>query len=229
MSFLPLGQKEDEDTDARSRQIDDAQSVLNSTNLIKSSLKDIRVQNVCGSTAGAGSGTFHKYRQCKRREQFRLDILNKQHKIHQINERMRKRKRENDEILEKKRHKKRKLRQKKKERRHRKAKELNNNNDKNEMNETDEILNNKHDEIDINDNDKDNKNEDDELEELLNIDAALSNKPDINEEDEDDKDIQKQKSMNDKNKNEGDGETKTDKSLNEQDAILAALEAEFGE
>ena len=51
MSFLPLGQKEDEDTDSRSRQIDDEQSVKNSANLLKTSLKDIRIQNVCGSTA----------------------------------------------------------------------------------------------------------------------------------------------------------------------------------
>eukprot|EP00483_Globobulimina_turgida_P005810 UN05820 len=95
MSFLP--EQEEEDTDSRSKQLDDAQSIINSANLLRS-LKDVKVQNVCGSTAGAGSGTFHKYRQGKRREQFRLDQLKKEHKINQINERIKKRKLINDEI-----------------------------------------------------------------------------------------------------------------------------------
>ena len=241
MSFLPIGEKDEDDTDSRSRQIDDAQSVMNSANLIKTSLKDIRVQNVCGSTAGAGSGTFHKYRQCKRREQFRLDILKKEHKINQINQRIQKRKRQNDEILEKKRNKKRKLRHKRKERRQRAKEQQSNNhentnistnNDQQTLNQQESKQNN--DNIPTkNENDKlqnknNSKSEDQELQELLNLDQDLTNKQienDIkhenkngnvdNDEDEDD-DLH----QNEKNKKEP---------MNEQDAVLAALTAEFGD
>jgi len=76
MSFVNVGSKEKDivSTDARSRQIDDNVAIANSAAVIRN-YKDVEIRNVCGSTAGAGSGTFHKYRQCKRREQFRLQQM----------------------------------------------------------------------------------------------------------------------------------------------------------
>ncbi|ETO22671.1 hypothetical protein RFI_14520 [Reticulomyxa filosa] len=76
MSYLNIGNKEKDivSTDSRSRQIDDSAAIANTTAVIRN-YKDVEIRNVCGSTAGAGSGTFHKYRQCKRREQFRLQQM----------------------------------------------------------------------------------------------------------------------------------------------------------
>jgi hypothetical protein len=41
---------------------------------------DVCLQNVMGSTAGAGSGDFHQYRFARRKEQFRVARLDKEAK-----------------------------------------------------------------------------------------------------------------------------------------------------
>eukprot|EP01083_Nonionella_stella_P144822 452804_1 len=238
MSFLPVEQ--DEDVDSRSRQNDDNESIRNSVNLLKS-LKDVKVQNVCGSTAGAGSGTFHKYRQAKRREQFRLEQLNKEHKLNKMNQRIKKRKRENDAILEKKRNKKRKLRQKKKLRRQ-KAAEATQTNKSNHNQNQDSTKEHNHQhktEIDqqkncneLSANDDDNPGTiEQELEELINIDKQLANIMQKQEEkvkkqsdDLNETTVKKSEEM----QNETD-KNKTNTERNQQAAIMAALAAEFGD
>ena len=233
MSFIPVGQKE-EDTDARSRQIDEGKSVANSVALLKS-MKDVKVQNVCGSTAGAGSGTFHKYRQCKRREQFRIDRLKKEEKIQKINERIRKRKRENEEVLEAKRSKKRKLRQKKKERRMRaKMQEKSGDGDGGEEQHGGDMEDADKSEGDGN---VESTAEDEQLQELLNIDKALSKEQEQGdmiegdgvEEKKSDHDVKALQGTNEQEKGIEKASASTDESkvVSKRDAILAALDAEF--
>merc|ERR1712228_62375 len=228
MSFLPDGQNDEEESTSRAQQIDDAQSVRNSANLLKS-MKHVKVQNVCGSTAGAGSGTFHKYRQAKRRENFRLEQLKKEHRINEMNERIKKRKRENDAILEKKRSKKRKIRERKKMRRQRAAKAAENGIDGKE--DDDEEENNV---IECKENDDEN-DEDKELEELMNIDRTLSNKQsnenndNEQEQDEDeDYDLNQHKTDTKNEENLLKNTEKENETLSKKQKILAALAAEFG-
>lgn len=229
MSHLNIGQKDEDDSDARSRQIDDGKSIMNSVSLLKS-LKDVKVQNVCGSTAGAGSGTFHKYRQQKRREQFRIDRLKKEEKIKKINERIKKRKRDNDEALEAKRNKKRKLRQKKRERRMR-AKTQGNEEEEGEQKKGDSPSPDNA--VDTNTMQND---EDKQLQELLNIDKALSdeqeqgakidvNRGDNTETEQTENSLQSDSAKTQHEKKSDDGS----KTMSKRDAILAALDAEFGD
>ena len=222
MSFLDLGDKDDkEESTSRAQQLDDAQSVQNSANLLKS-MKHVRVQNVCGSTAGAGSGTFHKYRQAKRRENFRLEQLKKEHRINEMNERIKKRKRENDEILEKKRSKKRKIRERKKKRRQRAAQAA-------ELG------------VDGNDDDEEKKNfvdckadgdgndVDKKLEELMNIDESLSNKKNSKDDGDTNEETQNEDDDLNQHKEETKHAVKEEKVLTKEEEILAALAAEFGD
>ena len=94
----------------------DEQKAIENTALLNSMNRDLKIQNVCGSTAGAGSGTFHKYRQHKRREMFRLQKLKKEAKKDELNEKLKKRRRDNENELQRKAKKRKKNRDRKKSR-----------------------------------------------------------------------------------------------------------------
>ena len=84
MSYVSVGRDQEKkdvvDTDKRSRDLDDSKAIAHTAAVLKN-MKEVKIRNVCGSTAGAGSGTFHKYRQCRRREQFRLQQMERDGKL----------------------------------------------------------------------------------------------------------------------------------------------------
>jgi len=71
------------------------------------------VYNVMGSSAGAGSGEFHVYRQIRRKEFARQKILNEQNSKDELNEEYHAKLAENERIAEERTAKKRAKRQKK--------------------------------------------------------------------------------------------------------------------
>ena len=71
MTELLLGEDRPRDVDYKTQRGDEIEATKNTVaNILH--LKNIEIRNNIGSTAGAGSGTFHKYRNHKRREMFRL-------------------------------------------------------------------------------------------------------------------------------------------------------------
>uniref|UniRef100_A0A7S4NVI0 Uncharacterized protein n=1 Tax=Guillardia theta TaxID=55529 RepID=A0A7S4NVI0_GUITH len=81
----------------------------------EASKKDVlEVSNVMGSTAGAGSGDFHQYRQSRRKEMFRLARMEGEARRQRENEEFERKKRERAEEVEKKHQKRVEKRKKKK-------------------------------------------------------------------------------------------------------------------
>ncbi len=74
------------------------------------------VYNVMGSSAGAGSGEFHVYRQIRRKETLRQNVLQARKERDDLDEAYQQKLRENERQAEERTAKKRKKRQKKKER-----------------------------------------------------------------------------------------------------------------
>lgn len=73
------------------------------------------VYNVMGSSAGAGSGEFHVYRQIRRKETLRMKVLGSQQEKDELNEAYHQKLDENERLSEERTAKKRQKRQKKKE------------------------------------------------------------------------------------------------------------------
>merc|ERR1719249_122508 len=71
--------------------------------------------NIMGSSAGAGSGEFHLYRQMRRKEQVRLQVLGERLERDELNEAYHAKLEENQKMADEKTAKKRKKRQKQKE------------------------------------------------------------------------------------------------------------------
>eukprot|EP00474_Spongospora_subterranea_P010987 CRZ11445.1 hypothetical protein [Spongospora subterranea] len=90
------------DSIARDRVIEDLES------------KPIRMTQVSGSSAGAGSGDFHHYRQHRRIEFARLNAINRQHRAEKEAEEFAKKRKINEEVCAQLTSKKSSKRQKKK-------------------------------------------------------------------------------------------------------------------
>ena len=76
----------------------------------------LRAENTSGSTAGAGSGEFHTYRASRRREQLRLEAMDREATEAEAKEAFERRRAETEAKLAAEGEKKRNKRQKKKER-----------------------------------------------------------------------------------------------------------------
>ena len=76
----------------------------------------LRAENTAGSTAGAGSGEFHTYRASRRREQLRLEAMDREATEAEAKEAFERRRAETEAKLAAEGEKKRNKRQKKKER-----------------------------------------------------------------------------------------------------------------
>ena len=73
------------------------------------------VYNVMGSSAGAGSGEFHVYRQIRRKETLRMNVLSAKKEKEDLNDAYHQKLAENERLAEERTAKKRQKRQKKKE------------------------------------------------------------------------------------------------------------------
>lgn len=74
-----LAIREPDNEEARAQRLADADVLEEKLKFITENVP-VRVQNIMGSNAGAGSGEFHMYRQARRREQMRLTRIEEQDK-----------------------------------------------------------------------------------------------------------------------------------------------------
>jgi len=94
--------------------------------------------NIMGSSAGAGSGEFHLYRQMRRKEQVRLQVLGERLERDDLNEAYHAKLEENQKLADEKTAKKRKKRQKQKEKLKQKKKNPKQESDKSESSEAED-------------------------------------------------------------------------------------------